>query len=300
MVTAEQRRRAVTYVQGAAAVSERRACRFLGVHRTPARYLARRGSDTELRARLRELAAAHPRWGVPRLVWLLRREGRADNHTRVERLYREEGLAVRKRARKRVARPRVERPPSLAPNARWSMDFVRDTTAGGRVFRALTVVDDFTREALVIEVDTSLPGARVVQALEQLAITRGLPPAISVDNGPEFAGRALDEWAHRRGVALQFIRPGKPVENAYIESFNGRLRDECLNAHWFLSLADARRQIEAWRVTYNGARPHSGLAGRTPAEFAAEHEHWTCVALTDARFTLLAPGGRAAVRTARG
>ena len=272
MVTAQQRRGAVAYVREAAAVSERRACRWLGVHRSPVRYASRRPDDAELRARLRALAGEHPRWGVPRLVWLRRREGRPDNHKRVERLYRAEGLAVRKRARKRVARARVERPPSLAPNARWSMDFVRDTTAGGRVFRALTVVDDFTREALVIEVDTSLGGARVVQALERLALGRALPAAISVDNGPEFAGRALDEWAHRRGVALQFIRPGTPVENAYIESFNGRLRDECLNAHWFLSVADARRQIEAWRVGYNAARPHSGLAGRTPDEFAREHE----------------------------
>jgi putative transposase len=271
VVTAQQRRGAVAYVREAAAVSERRACRWLGVHRTPVRYRSRRPDDAELRERLRTLAGEHPRWGAPRLVWLLRREGRADNHKRVERLYRAEGLAVRKRARKRVARPRVPRPPPGGPNVRWSMDFVRDTTAGGRVFRALTIVDDFTREALAIEVDTSLGGARVVAALERLALTRGRPEAISVDDGPEFAGRALDEWAHRHGVALQFIRPGKPVENAYIESFNGRLRDECLNAHWFLSVADARRQIEAWRAAYNAARPHSGLAGRTPEEFAREH-----------------------------
>lgn len=152
------------------------------------------------------------------------------------------------------------------------MDFVRDTTAGVRVIRALTVVDEFTREALVIEVDTSLPGVRVVEVLERLAAMRGRPETISVDNGPEFTGRARGEWAHRHGVKLQFIRPGKPVENAYIESFNGRLRDECLNVHWFLSVADARRQIEAWRVGYNVARPHSGLAGRTPEEYARKHE----------------------------
>lgn len=249
-MTAEQRRTAVSWVQQTAEqrgqrLSERRACRYLGVHRSPVRYHARRAPDTELRSRLRELAEQHPRWGVPQLVWLLRREGRGDNHKRIERLYREEGLAVRRRRRKRVARPRVPMPPPDAPDVRWSMDFVRDTTASGRVFRALTMVDDFTREALVIDVDTSLPGARVVQVLERLAVTRGVPATIVVDNGPEFAGRALDAWAHQRGVALQFIRPGKPVENAYIESFNGRLRDECLNVHWFLSLADARRQIDA-------------------------------------------------------
>ena len=277
MVTAEARRAVVAYVQETAEaagspISERRACRWLGMHRTPIRYRSRRSPDTELRERIRELAAEHPRWGVPRLAWLLQREGRPDNYKRIERLYREEGLAVRRRGRKRVARARVPRPEPVGPNERWSMDFVRDTTAGGRVFRALTVVDEFTREALVIEVDTSLPGLRVVQVLERLASTRGRPGTISVDNGPEFAGRALDEWAHRHGVTLQFIRPGKPVENAYIESFNGRLRDECLNVHWFLSVADARRQIEAWRIGYNVARPHSGLAGRTPEEYAREHE----------------------------
>lgn len=268
-MTAEQRRRAVTQVRATAAVSERRACRWLGLQRTPVRYQSRRAPDTALRARLRALAEAHPRWGVPRLVWLLRREGIADNHKRIERLYREEGLAVRRRRRKRVAQPRVERPALTAPDERWSMDFVRDTLSSGRAFRALTLVDEFTRESLHIEVDTSLPGLRVVRVLEQLAVTRGLPTSIVVDNGPEFAGRALNAWAHRRGVALTFIQPGKPTQNCYIESFNGRLRDECLNLHWFLSLVDARRTIERWRQSYNAARPHSGLAGRTPIEFAA-------------------------------
>lgn len=276
-MTAEQRRTAVAYVQetaGAAGapLSQRRACRYLGVHRTPVRYASRRAPDAELRGRLRELAAEKPRWGYKRLHWLLRREGAAVNHKKVHRLYREEGLIVRRRPRKRPARARVERPAPGGPDVRWSMDFVRDATAGGRVFRALTVVDDFTRECVAIEVDTSLPGARVVQVLERLAGTRGVPQAISVDNGPEFAGRALDAWAHGRGVALEFIRPGRPVDNAYVESFNGRLRDECLNAHWFLSVADARREIAAWRAEYNGARPHGGLAGRTPEQFAREHE----------------------------
>lgn len=270
-MTAEQRRTVVAHVQETAAVSERRACRWLGVHRTPLRYQSRRAPDTALRAKLRTLAEAHPRWGVPRLVWLLRREGISDNHKRIERLYREEGLAVRRRHRKRVAQPRVERPVPTRPNERWSMDFVRDTLSSGRAFRALTLVDEFTRECLHIEVDTSLPGLRVRRVLEQLALTRGLPQSIVVDNGPEFAGRVLDEWAHRAGVALAFIQPGKPTQNCYIESFNGRLRDECLNLHWFLSLADARRTIDGWRERYNAARPHSGLAGRTPREFAALH-----------------------------
>ena len=278
-MTAAARRAVVAHVPetgeaAGAPISERRACRWLGMHRTPIRYVSRRApdTDTELRTRPRALAAEHPRWGVPRLAWRLRREGRPDNDKRIERIYREDALAVRRRGQKRVARARVPRPAPAGPNERWSMDFGRDTPAGGLVFRALTVVDEFTREALVIEVDTSLPELRVAQVLERLAATRGRPATIGVDNGPEFAGRALDAWAHRHGVTLQCIRPGKPVENAYIESLNGRLRDECLNVHWFLSVADARRQIEAWRVGYNVARPHRGLAGRTPEEYAREHE----------------------------
>ena len=276
-MTAVQRREAVTNAREQAkaqgiGLSERQVCRFLGLHRSPVRYRSRRASDTELRERLRTLATAKPRWGYRRLHWQLRREGMVVNHKRVHRLYRAEGLAVRRRKRKRVAQPRIERPEVTGPNQRWSMDFVRDTLSNGRVFRALTIVDEFTRESLHIEIDTSLPGLRVVRVLDQLALSRGLPQSIVVDNGPEFAGRVLDEWAHRRGVALTFIQPGKPTQNCYIESFNGRLRDECLNVHWFLSLADARRHIQAWRAEYNEARPHSGLAGCPPSEFAAKHE----------------------------
>lgn len=268
MVTTEQRRTVVAYTRETATLSERRACRYLGVHRALCRYGSRRAlDDRELRAHLRELAGAHPRWGCPRLYWLLRREGRSDNYKRVERLYRLEGLAVRRRPRKRVATPRVPRPTPAARNERWSMDFMRDTLADGRVFRVFTLVDDFTREAPTIEVDFSLSAERVVAALERVIAERGRPQTIVCDNGPEFQSRALDAWAHARGIAIQFIRPGKPVENAYIESFNGRFRDECLNHHWFLSLADARLQIEAWRSHYHSARPHSGLAGLTPAEF---------------------------------
>lgn len=266
-MTTEQRRAVVAYAVESAALAERTACRYLGVHRSLVRYQSRKAPDTELRERLRTLAAERPRWGIPRLTWLLRREGILVNHKRVERLYREEGLAVRRRSRKRVARPRVELPAPAVPNERWSMDFMRDALSSGRAFRMLNVVDDFTRECLVIEVDSSLPGERVVQVLERLGATRGLPEAIVLDNGPEFTGQALDAWAHRRGVRLQFIRPGRPVENAFVESFNGRLRDECLNQHWFLSLSDARRTIERWRQGYNEARPHSGLGGLTPAEF---------------------------------
>ena len=267
----EQRRTIVQETTGSAG-SERRACRWLGFHRSGLRYCSRRPDDRALRQRLRELAIEHPRWGSPMLTWRLRQEGVRDNHKRIRRLYRLEGLAVRRQRRKRVARPRVMLPPPTAPNERWSMDFMRDTLADGRAFRLFTLVDDCTRECPVLEVDLSLGAERVVAILEQLAGSRGLPRTIVVDNGPEFQSRALDAWAFRRGVQLQFIRPGKPVENAFIESFNGRVRDECLNQHWFLSLPDARRRIETWRIEYNTARPHKGLGRITPEEFAARFE----------------------------
>ena len=263
----EQRRTIVGSVLPTAG-SERGACRWLGFHRSAVRYAPTRRDDTALRTRLRELAAAHPRWGAPMLTWKLRQEGIRDNHKRVRRLYRLEGLAVRRRGRKRVAVARVDVPSATAPNEHWAMDFVRDTRADGRAFRALTLVDACTRECPVIEVDVSLGGARVVAVLERLRISRGLPQRITVDNGPEFRSKALDAWAHQHGVQLQFSRPGKPVDNTFIEAFNGRLRDECLNQHWFLSLADAQRTIEQWRLGYNTARPHRGLAGRTPTQVA--------------------------------
>lgn len=274
MVTPEQRRTVVAYVRETAALQtpeQRRACRYLGIHRALCRYVRRQpiARDLELRAHLRTLAEQHPRWGCPRLYWLVRREGRPENYKRVERLYGLEGLAVRRRPRKRLATARVPLATPTGRNERWSMDFVRDTLRDGRSFRAFTLVDDFTREAPVIAVDLSLSGERIVRVLEEVIAQRGTPRAIVCDNGPEFQSRALNAWAYQRGVALQFIRPGKPVENAYIESFNGRLRDECLNQHLFLSLADARRQIEEWRLSYHSARPHSGLAGRTPDEFTA-------------------------------
>lgn len=201
---------------------------------------------------------------------MLRREGYHLNRQFVQRLDREEVLAVRRRKRKRVAAPRAPLPAPSKPNECWSMDFVSDALGDGRKFRALALVGDFTRECPVIEVDVSLPGARVVRVLEQLAQERGPPKAIVCDTGPEFAGQALDQWAHRHGITLAFIEPGEPVQNAYIERFNGRFRDECLNESWFVRLADARQTIEAWRLGYNETRPHGGLADRTPAEFARE------------------------------
>jgi putative transposase len=241
-----------------------------GFARSSQRYASCRPPREELRARLHALALTKPRWGYRRLYWLLRREGWLVNRKLVQRVYREEGLAVRRRRRKRVSIARSPRELPLGPNQRWSMDFVRDALGDGRAFSAQTNVDDFTRESLAIEVDTSLPGERVVYVLERLAATRGLPRGIVCDNGPEFAGQVLDQWAFRRGVQLLFIEPGKPVQNAFAESFNGRLRDECLNETWFWTLTEARVTIEQWRVEFNTARPHSGLAGRIPTEYAME------------------------------
>jgi putative transposase len=238
--------------------------------RTSCRYEPRRQEQEEkLKARLRTLAGERRRFGYRRLTVLLRREGWAVNHKRVYRLYRQEGLGVRRRKRKRMGA--VERQPLAIPmrrNERWSMDFVSDALSEGRKFRSLNIVDDFSRECLAAEVDTSITGARVVRVLERLQERRGLPQLLVMDNGPEFVGQALDVWAYAQGVKLHFIEPGKPVQNAFIESFNGKMRDECLNEHWFLSLGEARETIEAWRRDYNEVRPHSGLGNRTPQEFA--------------------------------
>jgi len=268
-VTVAARRAAVAQLQERAGVSERRACRVVSQHRSVERYRSRRPEPVGLRERLRTLAEQRPRFGYRRLYVLLRREGFAVNRKRVHRLYRLEGLAVRRRRRKRVAMPRQPMPVPQRVNERWSMDYVHDALSDGRTFRCLTLVDDHSRESLAIEVDTSLPGRRVIRVLEQLAELRGLPRGIVVDNGPEFAGQALDVWAHQRGVALDFIRPGRPVENAFVESFNGRFRDECLDQHWFRSLDEARDEIERWRQDYNDVRPHSSLGDRTPSEYAA-------------------------------
>jgi putative transposase len=251
-------------------MSERHACRLLGLGRSTHRYRARKAErDAALRTRLKELAAQRMRFGYRRLTAMLLRQGMPANHKRVYRLYREQGLAMRIRQRRRIRwSGAVVKPAASQPNERWSMDFVSDCVSSGKVIRMLTIVDDCTRECPVIEVDTSLGGLRVRRVLDRIAIERGLPEAIVVDNGPEFRGRAMAAWSEERGVRLEFIQPGKPVQNAYIESFNGRLRDECLNANWFTSLNDARRKIETWRRDYNEQRPHSSLNYLPPVEFA--------------------------------
>lgn len=251
-------------------VSERRACRVIAVDRGSYRYkpLGDNAVQVALRIRLRDLSGVRIRYGYRRLHVLLKREGWKVNHKRVYRLYREEGLSLRLKSRKkRVSTLRPLSVQAQAPNEHWSMDFVSDQLADGRRFRVLTLVDNVSRVSPAILADRSLGGHKVVELLEQVADKQGtLPKVISVDNGPEFTSKALDEWAHRRGVKLQFSRPATPTDNPYIESFNGRLREECLNQHWFESLEDARQILEKWRIEYNTERPHSSLANRTPFE----------------------------------
>jgi putative transposase len=230
-----------------------------------------RRDDAPLRTALRAVAQLRPRFGYRRLHVLLQRDGWRCNHKRVYRLYREERLAVRRRRRRKFAAGcRIVMPVPIRPHERWSMDFMGDTLANGRTFRTFNLVDDGSRECLAIEVDHGLSGQRVARILDRVAATRPLPKQIVVDNGPEFTSRVLDAWAYQNGVELHFIRPGKPVDNAFIESFNGKFRDECLNQHWFLDLDDARMKIEAWRIDYNEVRPHSALGNRTPTEYATE------------------------------
>jgi putative transposase len=249
-------------------LSQRRACALVGVGRSTCRYVARRPEWPALRERLHELAGERRRFGYRRLHVLLRREGYRVNLKRTYRLYRHEGLALRRRGRRRrISRGVPRLPAPTRVNERWSLDFLVDVLEDGRRFRLLAVVDDFTRSCLAIEVDTSIGGRRVVQVLQRLIETRGKPTVLMTDNGPEFIGRALDAWAYAQGIRLHFIEPGKPNQNAFVESFNGRLRDECLNEHWFFSLGQARQTIETWRLDYNAVRPHSALGNVPPEEF---------------------------------
>lgn len=262
------RREVVRYTVEKYRLSERRACRTIKVPRSTIRYKILKPNDESLRDKIKDLASKRRRFGSPRLITMLRREGFKDNHKRIERIYSEEGLQVRKRKKRRqIAAPRIVMPTPTKPNIRWSMDFVSDSLADGRRFRSLTVVDDFSRESPVIFVDRSIPGSKVAQILDGLGGTRGLPESIVCDNGPEFISSALDWWANERGVKIVHIRPGKPVENAFIESFNGKFRDECLNENWFTSLQDAKEKIEEWRKDYNRYRPHSSLGNKSPEEF---------------------------------
>jgi putative transposase len=265
-----QKRAVVCYFRAGFRVSERRACRVAGVPRSTCRYRSAARDQTALRVRLRDLAASRVRYGYRRLHVLLRREGWMVNHKRVYRLYREEGLGIRVKRRKKLASaPRVLPPPAKRPRERWSMDFLADSLVDGRRFRVLTRVDTVSRVSPAIEVGVSLTGERVVAVLERLKRTTGTPQRIAIDNGPEFVSKALDAWAYRNGVQLEFSRPGKPTDNAFAESFNGRFRDECLDQHWFASLEEVRQTVEAWRIDYNTERPHRALGQQAPAAWEA-------------------------------
>lgn len=247
---------------------ERPVCRWIGVNRKLLRYRSRR-NDEPLRLRLIALATQHRRYGLPRLTVLLRREGVADNHKRIGRIYRAAGLQVRKRVRRKLA---LGRGPAIdvlkVPNERWSLDFVHDRLRSNRRFRILAVGDDFTRENLALEADFAFSGERITRVLDAIAELRGYPDVIVMDNGPEMCSLAMLRWAVDRRVRLHHIAPGKPVQNAFIESFNGRLRDECLNEHDFTTIFDARRILAEWRNEYNAKRPHKALGWKTPEEFA--------------------------------
>jgi putative transposase len=249
--------------------SQRRACRLIGLAPKTFRYASRRSDDVDLRVRLKALASERRRFGYRRLHILLRREGIALNHKKLFRLYREERLTVRRRGgRKRALGTRAPLALPQGPNQRWSLDFVADTLVDGRRFRVLVVVDDFTRECIALVVDTSLSGVRVARELDALVQSRGRPLVIVSDNGTELTSRAILEWQEDQHVAWHYIAPGKPQQNGFVESLNGRLRDECLNEHLFRNLPMARRLIEDWRTDYNTHRPHTSLGGLTPNEFA--------------------------------
>jgi len=265
------------------AISERRACSLVGLCRATLRYESQRSvDDAELTERIRDIALKRRRFGYRRVHRLLRREGTEVNHKKVYRLYREAGLAVRKRKRRKGIM--VERQPLMLPdqpNHTWSMDFVMDSLANGRRIKCLTIVDDFTKECLDIPVAHGISGEQVCRTLDAIATFRGYPRAIRTDQGPEFTGKALDQWAYEHQVELKLIQPGKPMQNGYIESFNGKFRDECLNEHWFQDLAHTRQLISEWRVDYNEQRPHSSLDYQTPLEFASKSRRQATASTTN-------------------
>jgi putative transposase len=272
VVTPSCRRDVVQHLQQAYQVSERCACRATGFPRSTQRYCSQAAPQVELRLRLKELAATRVRYGYRRLHVLLRREGFPVNVKRVYRLYKEEGLVIRAKTPKpkRSCRYRGEREQPSTPNQVWAMDFMSDTLFDNRPYRILTVVDCHSREGLAVEPRQSFGAFHVVEALDRIVRERGKPKTIRCDNGPEFAGRVLDQWAFFNGVELDFSRPATPTDNAFIESFNASVRNELLNASWFASLAEARERMTAWRKEYNEDRPHSSLKNRTPREYAEE------------------------------
>jgi len=269
MVTPVARREAVVHLRQRFAVSQRRACRAIGADRSTIRYRRRRPDDGAVRTRLRELAAVRRRFGYRRLHILLRREGTIMNHKKFRRLYAEERLQVRRRGgRKRALGTRAPLTMPQGPNQRWSLDFLGDAFSDGRRFRILAVVDDFTRECLCLVADTSLPGLRVARELDAIVAVRGRPLLCVSDNGTELTSMAILRWCQETRVEWHYIAPGKPTQNAFIESFNGRLRDELLNETLFVSLAHARAALADWKDDYNQIRPHSAIGNLAPAIYA--------------------------------
>ena len=267
-MTPQCRREAVAYVEQAHEVSQRRASRVLGVERALVRYCSTRPPDAALRERLKALAAERRRFGYRRLAILLRREGFEYNIKKIRRLYREENLMVKRRkGRKKATGTRAPLPVPDSINQVWSLDFMSDALMDGRRFRVLGVMDQCSRECLTAAADTSMPGLRVVRELDTLVKQRGRPKVIVSDNGPELTSRAVLIWAAQQHIDWHYITPGKPQQNGFTESLNGKIRDECLNEHWFRNLAEAREIIEAWRQDYNHVRPHSSLDYKTPMEF---------------------------------
>lgn len=274
MVGPTAKREVVAHLQEHRQLSTNRACMLVGLQISTYYYKSYKERDDEpIKQRLMELSKIRVRWGFPRLYTLIKREGFNDNHKRVKRIYNIAGLQLQKRRKKKLrGHLRLVLPAPDKPNHIWSMDFVSDALADNRKFRSFTLVDDYTRECVAIETDRSLRSEKLVQVFNRLKHARGLPEMIVCDNGPEFISQNLDMWAYQNKVQLKFIQPGKPVQNAYIESFNGRLRDECLNQNWFMTLDHAKDEIEKWRRDYNQNRPHRSLKMKTPNEFANEYK----------------------------
>jgi putative transposase len=270
MVTPAMKRSIAGYLQEQHELSKRRACGLVGTATSVLRYCSKK-DDSDLKERMGQLATERPRFGYRRLHVLLQREGVVVNRKKTYRLYKQANLHLRPKKRKRItSSTRVTPDAATGLNQIWTMDFVHDNLGCGRTFRTLNIMDAYSREALAIEADTSINGKRVVRVLEQIVALRGKPQMIQVDNGSEFRGIDLDQWAYKNQVKLHFIQPGKPTQNGHIESFNGKLRDECLNQEWFTSLFHARCVLEAWKDDYNTVRPHSALDYKTPAQWAFE------------------------------
>ena len=262
------KRQAVGHMMQTHNLSERQSCCLLNLSRTLNQYQPKASKDKALSDRLRSLAQTYPRYGYPMLHWFVVQEGLVVNHKRTYRIYRELGLQVRRRRRKRLKRPRVLMIVPDRADKRWSLDFVSDQLANGRRFRVLNIVDDYRRECIGQIVDVSISGQRLSRFLDELLNYRSKPHSIVMDNGPELTSKSMFLWSQRTGVNLHFIQPGKPTQNAFVESFNGKFRDTCLNQYWFLSIDDARRTIETWRKHYNDIRPHSSLGYLPPSVFA--------------------------------